>query len=82
MNTQIWGPLMWNLIHDVAVVADCYAHVPNFTERTINFFDNLKFMFPCRYCRESYGEFIQQSEYKIQPPFKDWIYKIHSSGRR
>lgn len=75
MNTQIWGPLMWNLVHDVTVMADRY---PNLHLPTIKFLDNLKFMFPCRYCRESYGEFIQQPEYQIKPPFKDWVYRIHT----
>jgi hypothetical protein len=78
MDTAIWGPLMWQFINDVAVVNDeVHANLKN-EEKDVfpKFVKHLKYMLPCRYCRESYSMFISK-----MPPSTSmirWAYKIHN----
>lgn len=78
MNTQIWGPLFWQLLNDIAVVADhCYPLVKS-DERSK--FSNVFILFtkilPCKYCRESYTKFTKEEPPTY--PFIEWIYKTHN----
>ena len=55
----MWGPTMWDILHSVAYVSDT-QHIFTPDEMT-EFYTLLQPLLPCRYCRDSYGGFLQQS---------------------
>jgi hypothetical protein len=79
MDTRFWGPPAWILLHTIA-----YNYVPNEINREIYalFFENLKNVLPCIYCRASYTEYISlEPIQKYLNSSKDlslWLYKIHN----
>lgn len=52
MNTYIWGPPLWRLIHSVA-----YCAQPVHADELALFFLSFKKVLPCIYCRRSFEEF-------------------------
>jgi len=75
MNTSFWGKDGWKLTHSIAYNYDekqqhCYKI----------FYNSIKHILPCIYCRRSYKKFIEL--YPIQTESKrsltKWIYKIHN----
>lgn len=52
MNTFIWGPPLWRLIHSVA-----YCAQPEHADELALFFLTFKKVLPCIYCRRSFEEF-------------------------
>lgn len=82
--TKIWGPPMWESIHSIAFgypVEPTEEHKINYK----NFFINLKNVLPCRYCRESYEEFIKtdpdarlmDTVFESRDTLTEWVYKLH-----
>lgn len=83
--TKIWGPPMWESIHCIA-----FGYPVEPTEQNKidykNFFINLKNVLPCRYCRESYEDFIKNDQdakltteaFKSRDTLTEWIYKLHN----
>ena len=64
MDPTIWGPGLWRIIEDVARKSD---RIPSqrtdpIWRYTIQFFEALTFLLPCKYCRQSYETFIIQSD--------------------
>ena len=82
MDTTIWGPLMWQFINDVAIVNDEIYHRLEEHERHLipKFVKHLKYMLPCKWCRQSYSVYI--SELPPQTPMKEWVYKVHEKVNR
>lgn len=55
----MWGPTMWDILHSVAYVSDTQrVFTP---DEMTEFYTLLQPLLPCRYCRDSYGGFLQQS---------------------
>lgn len=52
MNTYIWGPPLWRLVHSVA-----YCAKPQHADELALFFLSFKKVLPCVYCRKSFEEF-------------------------
>lgn len=52
MNTYIWGPPLWRLVHSVA-----YCAKPQHADELALFFLSFKKVLPCIYCRRSFEEF-------------------------
>lgn len=81
MNTVFWGGDGWKLLGSIA-----YNYPTNPTiddkKKYLLFFNSLKDVLPCIYCRNSYSEYI------IELPIDDfldnnvklslWLYKIHN----
>jgi hypothetical protein len=55
--TKIWGPALWKSLHSITFA---YPINPTAEDKTHykNFFLNLGFVMPCKYCRDSYQKFI------------------------
>lgn len=68
LSVWMWGPTMWDILHSVAYVSDT-QHKFTPAEMT-EFYTLLGALLPCRYCRDSYGGFLEQSleEKKCQVP--------------
>src|SRR3989344_1442875 len=82
INTHIWGPPAWRLIHSVG-----YCAAPEAAETAGAFFDSLRYVLPCKYCRISYAEFVavltQRGGGKTVPQLvrrgrlMRWSYELH-----
>ena len=65
MITKIWGPPAWIFLHCVTMGypvefdPENEDHVQR-RESMIEFFNSITNVFPCKYCRESYEEFIKE----------------------
>ncbi len=83
--TKIWGEHMWESVHCIA-----YGYpvepTPEQREQYKTFFTYLQYVLPCRYCRESYAEFIK-SDPDVKLTDKDlenresitkWSYRLHN----
>jgi hypothetical protein len=84
MQTRVWGPAGWLFLHSIA---QNFPHHPDDTQKKnyFNFFQLVGDVLPCRYCRESYKDFISQPDTKLSyDVLKDrrtlsfWLYKVHN----
>jgi hypothetical protein len=79
MNTYIWGPPLWRLVHSVAYC----AKAPHADELAL-FFLSFKKVLPCIYCRQSFEEFEKQlsKDKSLSQIIQDnelfqWSYALH-----
>lgn len=88
MMTKIWGPGAWLFLHSVTFgypmdpkKFDVDNNLPEGTTegRYRDFFTQIGFVFPCRYCRESYQEFIKEIPIQTESraALTKWLYDIH-----
>ena len=87
LMTKVWGPPGWMFLHSVTfgypVKIDDYneSHVIR-REKMKDFFETLGFVFPCKYCRESYHKFIKELPIDNfldgRKSLTKWLYKIHN----
>ena len=84
MQTRVWGPAGWIFLH---CIAQNYPKFPTQEQK-----DNYKIFFrqvgnvlPCRYCRESYQQFINEpgtllidAVMENRKTFTLWLYRIHN----
>ena len=84
LMTKIWGPPGWLFLHAVTFGFPDNPDDPDHKHRVIhyaNFFKSLGHVLPCKYCRESYNEYIR--EVPIEPFLKsrdkiiEWLFTIH-----
>ena len=81
LNPRFWGPHVWKTIHAFAVG---FPDEPTKEEvnALVNFFDGLRYLIPCKSCRDHYTQ-----NYQNLPPMpvyskKDlirWTYDLHTS---
>ena len=84
MQTRVWGPAGWLFLHSIA---QNYPWKPT-EEQKVNYFNFFKLtgnVLPCRYCRESYQQFITEPGTTLTMNSMDsrkslvtWLYKIHN----
>jgi len=66
LRTKVWGPPGWIFFHSVAFGYPMNPrsfnkkHKMNVQKVYKNFFTSLGWVFPCKYCRESYRKFIKE----------------------
>lgn len=81
METLFWGPDGWLFLHTLTYL---YPDKPSFNDkyRTVEFFKNVAFILPCKYCRASFlrysnslpiNKFLDNKEL-----LTDWLYRIHN----
>lgn len=83
MDTRFWGPSGWQLLH---LVAHSYPDDPDTqTKRQYeSFFNAMKDVLPCRFCRESTCKFMSEPEFALHPAMRSrkkltkWVYDIHN----
>jgi hypothetical protein len=87
MMTKIWGPPGWLFLHCITFG---YPYVINMNKKehvvrmhkTRDFFRNISYVLPCKYCRNSYIEFMKEIpiEYflKSRKDLTFWLYKMHN----
>ena len=87
MMTKIWGPAGWLFLHCItfgypyAINPDNPDH-KNKKEEYKVFFEKLSSVMPCKYCRESYKDFIKENpidkSLNNRKDLTKWFYKIHN----
>lgn len=84
MMTKVWGPPGWFFLHSVTFGYPDEINPENVdrVRHYANFFNSLGHILPCKYCRNSYNEYI--SELPVENFLnsrKDltlWLYLIHN----
>ena len=89
--TKVWGPAGWLFLHCVTfgypespdLYDNEYGLAPGTTRsRYRRFFTEVGNVLPCRYCRDSYKEFIKEDriEHNIQDRdhLVEWFWRIHN----
>jgi hypothetical protein len=84
MQTKVWGPAGWVFLHSIA---QNYPWKPNNTQKKnyYSFFRQVGNVLPCKYCRESYKEFIKEPGTELNNRILEsrkslikWLYLIHN----
>ena len=82
MDTRIWGPSAWKLLHSITF------NYPGNTNKSMqkkyqSFFNNIKDILPCIHCRNSYKEYISNLPFTDQIMTNNFslsqnLFKIHN----
>ena len=84
MQTRVWGPAGWLFLHSIA---QNYPWNPTEEQKVeyLFFFKLIGNVLPCRYCRESYQDFIEQPDsqlnitvMKSRLTLVKWLYLVHN----
>ena len=87
MMTKVWGPAGWVFLHSCAMGYPIKIDKKDKEHRkrkreTKKFFESIGYVFPCRYCRESYMLFIKEAplagHLDTRQNLCRWLYKIHN----
>ena len=83
--TKIWGPAMWESIHCIAFG---YPIEPTEEQKQNykNFFLNLMNVLPCKFCRDSYKDFVtkedetilRDEDFENRESLTKFVFKIHN----
>ena len=90
MDTDIWGPKLWNVFYEVTRLSQRGASKLQ-KDKIIAFFHSLIYVLPCGLCRNSYRGFIRDDPLESHldnGQLVDWIYflkekvnnKLHRNG--
>jgi hypothetical protein len=83
MQTRVWGPAGWIFLH---CSAQNYPNEPTAEQKESyrSFFKLVGNVLPCRYCRESYQQYINENDtllddkaMECRDTFTQWLYNIH-----
>ena len=81
MDTKFWGPSGWKLLH---TITECFPMKPSLQQKAdiTTFFNVLGEVLPCKYCRESFKEYIGikpiENAVKSKETLCRWMYDIHN----
>ena len=81
MDTKFWGPDGWLLLHQIAYT---YPLTPTQIDKDNYkiFFESLKYVLPCIWCRKSYIIFVEElpiTDYlHSRAALSEWLYLIHN----
>lgn len=84
MQTRVWGPAGWLFLHSIA---QNYPWHPTEQQKNdyLTFFMQTGNVLPCRYCRESYQEYIKEPGTMLtidtmasRKTLASWLYKLHN----
>jgi len=84
MQTRVWGPAGWLFLHSIA---QNYPWKPTIEQKQnyLQFFKLTGNVLPCRYCRESYQDFIKEPSTELnlcvmknRYTLVKWLYDIHN----
>tara|TARA_B100002019_G_C21077953_1_gene502308 strand:- start:143 stop:688 length:546 start_codon:yes stop_codon:yes gene_type:complete len=87
MMTKIWGPAGWLFLHSVTmgypsvINKDDPEHIKRM-KSTRDFFILVSDVLPCRYCRDSYKQYIKElpieDHLDTRKKLAKWLYDIHN----
>ena len=78
MDTRFWGPSGWRLLHLIA-----FSYEPDKQKEEVReLFETLPFVLPCKFCRASLAEYMEEDP--LEPALKSretlskWLWRIHN----
>jgi hypothetical protein len=81
MMTSVWGPPMWHVLHTMSFN---YPIEPTEEQKKhyFNFYNNLKNVLPCRYCRENLANNLTKlpltmDVFKNRDTLSKYVYELH-----
>jgi hypothetical protein len=78
MDTRFWGPSGWRLLHLIT-----FAYEPENKKNIQELFKMLPFVLPCKYCRASLTEYMEQDNLndalETRGDLTRWFWRIHNS---
>jgi len=81
MLTSVWGPGLWFFLHTISFN---YPNKPTAEQkkRYKDFILQLKYILPCRYCRENLKKNLKalplrEKDLKNRASFSRWVYNLH-----
>ena len=84
MMTKVWGPPGWFFLHAVTFGYPDEINPENVdrVRHYANFFNSLGHVLPCKYCRNSYNEYISElpveNFLQSRKDLTSWLYLIHN----
>lgn len=87
MMTKVWGPAGWVFLHASVMGYPVKIDEDDRKDRkrkrkTKEFFESIGYIFPCKYCRESYQQFIKELPIddflSTRKKLARWLYRIHN----
>ena len=81
MNSYLWGPLAWNLLHCITLNSDKHIKINKYHL----LFNSLKELLPCKVCRVHYKENLKEdpvSKNKNIYELSKWCFKLHNKVNR
>ena len=83
MMTSIWGPPLWHFLHTMSFNYPCKPTEKD-KQHYKKFVDSLKYILPCKYCRDNLSNNLKQSKYstavfKNRTTFSRWMYTLHET---
>ena len=81
MMTTIWGPPLWHALHTISFN---YPIKPTKEDKInyFNYFNNLKYVLPCKYCRDNLKKNLKKiplkrGVFKSRDTLSKWVYLLH-----
>lgn len=86
MLTSVWGPSMWHTLHVISFNYPIHP-TPKQKRDYLSFFLSLKYILPCKYCRENFTKNIQKvplnmKTMKSRHTLSKWLYDLHEEINR
>ena len=87
MDTKVWGPAGWVFLHTTTFNYPTKIDLRNKRHRDIKkytrqLFNNLRHTLPCKYCRQSFAEFLKElpidDNLGTRQDLTWWLYSIHN----
>lgn len=79
MDTKYWGPSGWRLLH---LITFTYEPDTPSAKAVANLFRSLPFVLPCKFCRASLHQYMEDEPLEPALKSKDalskWLFKIHN----
>lgn len=80
-DPRCWGPHLWYIMHTIAYNYPSKNVSDDCKNATRGFYMNLKKTIPCKFCRESYNQFVKRlpiDNFLIsRRSLTKWVYQIH-----
>jgi hypothetical protein len=73
MKSQVWGPIIWYLIHSVAYGIEDDEYFIKYKNYYFNFYDSLKKIIPCPICRNHFHKLMKHKDFNNCNSKKDVI---------
>jgi len=72
MDTRYWGPSAWRLLHLIS-----FAAKPSNAKKVSAFFWTIPYILPCKYCRESFSEYLETDPITETTELPKWLWRMH-----
>jgi hypothetical protein len=77
MDTKFWGPSGWRLLHLIT-----FTYTPSRKEAVRTLFEHLPYVLPCKFCRASLQEYMDEDPVEkvlgSKASLTKWLWRIHN----